>query len=97
MMDTDRKKALIIVDLQNDFCPGGALGVRAGDQIVDVVNTLAREFPLVVASMDWHPADHISFTERHSACNAMTLHAARAICMQKQQRWSLIRRALTRG
>ncbi len=53
--------ALILVDIQNDFCPGGALAVADGDQIVPVVNKLQRLFPLVVATKDWHTANHSSF------------------------------------
>jgi len=56
--------ALIVVDVQNDFCPGGALAVTGGDEIVEVVNQLAREHELVVATRDWHPPDHGSFAER---------------------------------
>jgi len=58
-------KALIIVDLQNDFLPGGALAVPDGDQIIPVVNRLQPLFPLVVATQDWHPADHGSFAANH--------------------------------
>jgi nicotinamidase/pyrazinamidase len=54
-------KALVLVDLQNDFCPGGALAVPDGDQVIPVANHLARRFPLVVATQDWHPANHGSF------------------------------------
>lgn len=50
-----------MVDVQNDFCPGGALAVPGGDAVVDPVNQLAGEFDLVVATRDWHPADHGSF------------------------------------
>jgi nicotinamidase/pyrazinamidase len=58
----DRKKdALVIVDLQNDFCPGGALAVPDGDKIVPVVNALIPKFENVFTTQDWHPADHISF------------------------------------
>src|SRR2546422_5009301 len=53
--------ALILVDIQNDFCPGGALAVRGGDQIVPVANRLVPYFPVVIATQDWHPADHCSF------------------------------------
>jgi len=56
--------ALILVDIQNDFCPGGALAVYEGDQIVPVVNNLIQKFPLVISTQDWHPANHISFVER---------------------------------
>jgi nicotinamidase/pyrazinamidase len=59
-------EALIIVDFQNDFTPGGALAVRDGDRIAERVNELAADprFELVVATRDWHPADHGSFAER---------------------------------
>ncbi len=53
--------ALILVDIQNDFCPGGSLAVREGDQIVPLVNELQKHFALVVATKDWHPAGHSSF------------------------------------
>jgi nicotinamidase/pyrazinamidase len=56
--------ALVIVDVQNDFCPGGALGVREGDEVVWVINRLIPLFPFVAATRDWHPAHHISFEER---------------------------------
>lgn len=55
------KEALIIVDLQNDFCPGGALAVKEGDAIVEGINRIMRFFPFVVATQDWHPSDHCSF------------------------------------
>jgi nicotinamidase/pyrazinamidase len=57
-------EALIIVDVQNDFCPGGALAVPDGDAVVDRVNALAAESPFVVATRDWHPPDHRSFSEQ---------------------------------
>ena len=56
--------ALILVDIQNDFCPGGALAVTEGDEIIATVNRLMPRFPLVVSTQDWHPANHISFKER---------------------------------
>jgi nicotinamidase/pyrazinamidase len=56
--------ALLIVDPQVDFCPGGALAVPAGDRIFDAVNRAARAAPLVVASRDWHPSGHVSFSQR---------------------------------
>lgn len=56
--------ALILVDIQNDFCPSGALAVSEGDQIMPTVNRLMPEFPLVISTQDWHPANHISFKER---------------------------------
>lgn len=56
------RDALIIVDVQNDFCPGGALAVGEGDAVVPVINDLARQFGTVAATQDWHPRDHRSFT-----------------------------------
>jgi nicotinamidase/pyrazinamidase len=58
-------KALILVDIQNDFCPGGALEVARGDEVVPVANRLTKRFELVVATQDWHPADHGSFAANH--------------------------------
>jgi nicotinamidase/pyrazinamidase len=57
--------ALILVDLQNDFVPGGALAVREGDQVIPIANQLQPAFDLIVASKDWHPADHASFAVNH--------------------------------
>jgi nicotinamidase/pyrazinamidase len=57
---------LIVVDVQNDFCPGGALEVQRGDEIVPLVNRLAREFENVVVTQDWHPAGHASFASSHA-------------------------------
>jgi nicotinamidase/pyrazinamidase len=57
-------RALIVVDVQNDFCPGGALAVPDGDAVVEPINRLASESSLVVATRDWHPADHGSFAEQ---------------------------------
>jgi len=57
---------LIVVDVQNDFCPGGALEVRQGDEIVPLVNQLARKFENVVLTQDWHTAGHISFASSHA-------------------------------
>ena len=61
--------ALILVDIQNDFVPGGALAVREGDLIVPVVNRLQRCFDLIVATQDWHPPDHGSFAVNHPGRN----------------------------
>lgn len=56
---------LILVDLQNDFLPGGALAVTDGDAVIPVANKLQSKFPLVVATQDWHPANHGSFAANH--------------------------------
>jgi nicotinamidase/pyrazinamidase len=58
-------KALIIADVQTDFCPGGPLAVPEGDRVVPVINRLQRRFDLVVATQDWHPEDHVSFAANH--------------------------------
>ena len=57
----NNNSALILVDIQNDFCPGGTLAVKDGDKVVPVVNELQKRFALVVATKDWHPAGHSSF------------------------------------
>jgi len=64
---TNANSALVIVDVQNDFCPGGALAVADGDAVVPIVNRLAVRFPVVVATQDWHPAGHASFASTHAA------------------------------
>jgi nicotinamidase/pyrazinamidase len=56
---------LILVDIQNDFVPGGRLPVREGNTIIPLVNTLQNSFPLVIATQDWHPAGHRSFASTH--------------------------------
>lgn len=60
-------KALLVVDIQNDFCPGGALGVKDGDQIISIVNRFkeSKWFKIVVLSRDWHPKNHLSFASNH--------------------------------
>lgn len=58
-------EALIIVDVQNDFCPGGALAVPEGDRVIPIINRLEDRFELVVATQDWHPPDHGSFAANH--------------------------------
>jgi len=58
-------KALLIVDVQNDFCPGGALEVPEGDKVVPVINSLTPQFNAVIQTQDWHPAGHYSFASSH--------------------------------
>ena len=60
-------EALIVIDVQVDFCPGGALAVADGDAIVPGINALMAEFPVRVLTQDWHPADHASFASNHGA------------------------------
>jgi nicotinamidase/pyrazinamidase len=58
-------RALIITDVQNDFCPGGALPVTEGDKVIPVINRVRKCFDIVVATRDWHPKDHVSFASNH--------------------------------
>lgn len=58
-------QALLVIDVQNDFCPGGALAVPGGDEIVAPINALMTEFDAVIATQDWHPAGHSSFATTH--------------------------------
>ncbi len=60
---------LLVVDVQNDFCPGGALAVPDGDAVVPVINRLSRAFPHVILTQDWHPAGHSSFASVHPGRN----------------------------
>ncbi len=66
--DLTAEDAVVVVDVQNDFCPGGALGVEQGDRVVPILNRWIERAQsggaVIVASRDWHPADHISFTDR---------------------------------
>lgn len=59
------REALIVIDVQNDFCPGGALAVEDGDAVVPVINRLIGRFEHVVLTQDWHPAGHSSFASSH--------------------------------
>lgn len=61
----DARTALIVVDVQNDFCPGGSLAVTGGDEIVPLVNELGKRFATVALTQDWHPAGHSSFASSH--------------------------------
>ena len=58
-------QALIVIDVQNDFCPGGALAVRGGDEIVQGINALMADHDAVILTQDWHPAGHSSFASQH--------------------------------
>ena len=65
--------ALIIVDMQNDFLPGGALAVAGGDEIIPVINRLSKLYDLVVATQDWHPRNHGSFASQHQGAQPFDL------------------------
>ncbi|MCB0555439.1 MAG: bifunctional nicotinamidase/pyrazinamidase [Phaeodactylibacter sp.] len=58
-------RALIVVDIQNDFCPGGALEINGGNEVVPVANEVIKKFDLIVATQDWHPANHGAFAANH--------------------------------
>ncbi|MDF1619842.1 bifunctional nicotinamidase/pyrazinamidase [Pseudothioclava nitratireducens] len=60
-----RNGALIVIDMQNDFCPGGKLAVAGGDEVIPRINALMQEFPVVVLTQDWHPPNHASFASNH--------------------------------
>ncbi|MDH5797996.1 MAG: bifunctional nicotinamidase/pyrazinamidase [Paracoccaceae bacterium] len=57
--------ALIVIDVQNDFCPGGALAVNGGNEIIEGINALMLDFPVTILTQDWHPEDHSSFASQH--------------------------------
>jgi nicotinamidase/pyrazinamidase len=69
MKENRMEEALIVIDLQNDFCPGGALAVAGGDEILPLVNDMIRRFDHVVLTQDWHPAGHSSFASEHPGKN----------------------------
>jgi nicotinamidase/pyrazinamidase len=60
-------RALIVIDMQNDFCPGGALAVTGGNEIVSPINQIMDEFDAIILTQDWHPAGHSSFASSHDA------------------------------
>lgn len=66
-------EALIVIDVQNDFCPGGALAVAGGDEIIPRINALMAEFSTVVLTQDWHPSNHASFAANHPGAAAFSL------------------------
>jgi nicotinamidase/pyrazinamidase len=66
-------QALIVIDVQNDFCPGGALAVPEGDTIVPGINALMAEAPAVILTQDWHPARHSSFASEHAGRRPMEM------------------------
>ena len=67
------EEALIVIDVQNDFCPGGALAVAGGDEIIPRINGLMADFGTVVLTQDWHPADHLSFADNHPGAAPFSL------------------------
>lgn len=65
MMRYDLSTALLVVDVQNDFCPGGALAVTGSHEIVPLINSMMEQFRVCLFTQDWHPADHTSFADNH--------------------------------
>lgn len=65
-LNIDDRDVLLIVDIQNDFCPGGRLAVPRGHEVVPLINRIALEFKHVVLTQDWHPAGHLSFASSHA-------------------------------
>ena len=65
--------ALIVIDVQNDFCPGGLLAVADGDAVVPLVNAMMDDFAAVILTQDWHPAGHSSFAANHPGAEAFSL------------------------
>jgi nicotinamidase/pyrazinamidase len=65
--------ALIVIDVQNDFCPGGALAVAHGDKVVPLINRVARRFPVRVYTQDWHSPDHRSFAASHPGAEPFSM------------------------
>ena len=65
IFEPDGNDVLIVIDLQYDFCPGGALAVPDGDAVLPVINRLARRMPHMIVTQDWHPAGHQSFASSH--------------------------------
>ena len=67
------RDVLLVVDVQNDFCPGGSLAVAAGNDVVAVINGLMARFDTVIGTQDWHPAGHLSFASAHPGRNPMDM------------------------
>jgi len=86
-------KTLIIIDVQNDFLPGGSLAVPGGDEIIDLINRLQEKFELIIATQDWHPDSHSSFAANHlgkSEFESIQLHDQEQVlwpvhCVQNSQ------------
>lgn len=77
MTDIAPTDALLIIDVQNDFCPGGALAVAGGDELPPLINRLGRRFAVRVLTQDWHPAGHSSFADSHPGAEPFsTIQAA---------------------
>ena len=85
---------LLVVDVQNDFCPGGALAVPGGDEVVPLINRLAQKFRHVVLTQDWHPPGHHSFASSHPGRRASSRRTR--ILVQRPRRTPLRKRPRSR-
>ncbi|MCD6123363.1 MAG: bifunctional nicotinamidase/pyrazinamidase [Spirochaetales bacterium] len=72
-MDLYGNSVLLVIDVQNDFCPGGRLAVKDGDRVVPFINGIMGKFGKVVATQDWHPEDHLSFASNHPGKEVMEI------------------------
>ncbi len=68
-MLVDKDSALIVIDVQNDFCPGGRLAIKDGDKVIPIINDISCKFHKIIATQDWHPQSHISFAKNHPGKN----------------------------
>jgi nicotinamidase/pyrazinamidase len=66
-------QALLVIDVQNDFCPGGALAVEDGDAVVPEINRMMQHYDTVLYTQDWHPADHLSFAAQHEGAEPFSV------------------------
>jgi nicotinamidase/pyrazinamidase len=64
-LKTNSHDVLIVIDVQNDFCPGGALAIDGGDQVIEVIHRVAHSFEHIILTQDWHPRGHLSFASAH--------------------------------
>src|SRR3546814_2006179 len=85
VMAAHRAGMLIVVDVQNDFCPGGALAVPDGDAVVPVINRLAGRFAHRIVTQDWHPADHTRSEEHTSELQSLMRISYAVFCLQKKK------------
>ena len=67
------RRVLLVIDVQNDFCPGGSLAVEDGDAVVPVINRIMPTFDRVIATQDWHPVNHVSFASQHRGRKVLDL------------------------
>ena len=81
-MEITGRDALVVVDVQNDFCPGGALAVLDGDAVIPIIHRVAPRFEHIILTQDWHPPDHCSFASSHTDCRGEAEHRWPDHCVQ---------------